>query len=60
MKEYVVRYLLNEVEGTYFVTVSKVKIPFIFIRPSIIHQLKMYLHLEPNDKLKILEIRENK
>jgi len=56
MKEYSIRYQFKGVEDNYFVTVSKVKLPFILLRFSIVNQLKSHLNFKPGDKLKIIGI----
>lgn len=59
MKEYIVDYRLNGVTGTYFVSVSKVKIPFFLVRSSIVRQVKVHLQIKQGDIFKIINIREN-
>ena len=59
MKEYIVEYSLNGVPGKYFVSVSKVNIPYFLLRPSIVRQVKVHLQLKQGDKFKIINISEN-
>jgi|WetSurMetagenome_2_1015567.scaffolds.fasta_scaffold1122938_2 hypothetical protein len=59
MIEYIVDYSLNGVAGTYFVSVSKGKLPYLLIRSSIVRQVKVHLQFKHGDKFKIIDIREN-
>ena len=49
MKEYIVDYSLNGVPGTYFVSVTKVNIPYFLIRSSIVRQVKVHLQKKQGD-----------
>ena len=59
MKEYIVEYRLNGITGTHFVSVSKVKIPFLLVRSSVVRQVKVNLQIKQGDIFKIINIREN-
>ena len=59
MKELIVDYRLNGVTGTYYVSVTKIRLPFFLIRSSIVRQVKDHLQIKPGDDFKVLNIREN-